>query len=488
MTDHEEAPSGGMPSANQITFNIKSSSDQKHVVTVADSMTVQQLKQKLSTGEYADVAAERQRLIYSGRVLKDPDTLASYNIKDGNTVHLVKGAPPSRPTPDNSASTASSGANGVPTNLAAGTGNDPLAGLTGARYAGFAQMPGADMFGADGGMGAPQSPEDLIRMLENPMFQSQMNEAMNNPQVIQMMQNNPMMRDQPMMREMLNNPEMRRMMMDPQVIRASLQMQGMMGGRGGNGGNASMPMPGVTDTTEGAQTQQQNQAQNPTSQPANPFAAMMGGGMGGGTGAGGNPYAAMFPGNMNPMNPPAAGTPTQNPATQTANTDTPDTRSSDTQPQQQQQQQQQHSNQQQQPNPFSALFGGAQPGSNPQQQNNNPFTQATQSLMQNPEMMRNMMNMMGMGGGGASGATADPSPQGTGSFNPMNFIGNPGMGGFGGQPSQPQDLRPPEEMYAEQIRQLNDMGFFEFERNVRALRMSGGRVEGAVELLLGGTV
>lgn len=40
----------------------------------------------------------------------------------------------------------------VPTNMAAGTANNPLAGLTGARYAGHMGLPGADMFGADGGV------------------------------------------------------------------------------------------------------------------------------------------------------------------------------------------------------------------------------------------------------------------------------------------------------------------------------------------------
>jgi len=40
----------------------------------------------------------------------------------------------------------------VPQNLSTGVGNDPLAALTGARYAGFQQMPGAGMFGPDGGV------------------------------------------------------------------------------------------------------------------------------------------------------------------------------------------------------------------------------------------------------------------------------------------------------------------------------------------------
>lgn len=142
-----------------ITFNVKSSSDAKYVLTVPLSLTVLDLKQKLAGSEYADIPPDRQRLIYSGRVLKDPDTLASYKIKEGNTVHLVKGAASNqRQNPANQGTSTASGtgstpaAAGVPNNIAAGTGNNPLAGLTGARYAGFAQLPGAGMFGPDGGV------------------------------------------------------------------------------------------------------------------------------------------------------------------------------------------------------------------------------------------------------------------------------------------------------------------------------------------------
>lgn len=146
-----------------ITFNVKSSSDAKYVLTVPLTLTVLDLKQKLSGSEYADIPPERQRLIYSGRVLKDPDTLASYKIKEGNTVHLVKGAASNqRQNPANQGSSTTQpstgstpAATGVPNNIAAGTGNNPLAGLTGARYAGFAQLPGAGMFGPDGGVCIP---------------------------------------------------------------------------------------------------------------------------------------------------------------------------------------------------------------------------------------------------------------------------------------------------------------------------------------------
>lgn len=152
MTD--DAPN---PDENPVTFNIKSSSDAKYVLTLPLTITVLDLKKKLSGSDYADIPTDRQRLIYSGRVLKDADTLSTYKIKEGNTVHLVKGAASNQRQNPSSANTSSAtgtpqGAAGVPSNLAAGTGRDPLAGLTGARYAGYTQMPNANMFGPDGGV------------------------------------------------------------------------------------------------------------------------------------------------------------------------------------------------------------------------------------------------------------------------------------------------------------------------------------------------
>jgi ubiquilin len=82
-----------------------------------------------------------------------------------------------------------------------------------------------------------------------------------------------------------------------------------------------------------------------------------------------------------------------------------------------------------------------------------------------PEMMRQAMQMMGGQGGDF-----------------RELFG--GAGGFGAGTPPPADNRPPEERYAEQLRQLNDMGFFDFDRNVEALRRSGGSVQGAIEQLL----
>ena len=141
-----------------ITFNVKAS-EAKYALTLPLSTTVLALKEKLSGEDYSKIPAHRQRLIYSGRVLKDGDTLAAYKVKQGNTVHLVKSAE-SNPAPNNTQSNAAGTSTTVPPvpQMAAGTGRDPLAALTGARYAGFAQMPNANMFGPDGGVSRKRLP------------------------------------------------------------------------------------------------------------------------------------------------------------------------------------------------------------------------------------------------------------------------------------------------------------------------------------------
>ncbi|EMC99098.1 hypothetical protein BAUCODRAFT_391251 [Baudoinia panamericana UAMH 10762] len=425
MADSTTATAGD-EDEQQITFNIKSSADAKYVVTLPVSATVGDLKQKLSTSEYANLPPERQRLIYSGRVLKDPDTIGSCKIKDGNTVHLVRGAESNqRQNPANQGGAAVPSAAGqppsnVPTNIAAGPGAaNPLAQLTGARYAGFHGLPGMDMFGADGGMGAPPNADQMLRMLEDPNFATQMNEAMNNPAVLDMLRNNPMIRDNPMARAAIENPEFRRMMLNPDMIRMQMQMQQAMGGGAGAG---AFPMPGATDTTQAAEGMDA-----PSTAGSNTT-----GGAATNAQAPANPFAALFPG-AGALGQGAGATGAQ-------------------------------ANQQ---NPFGSLFGAPQGD-----QQNNPIASMTQQMMQNPQLMQQMMGMMG---GGAGGAGA-----GQGGFNPWAAMGGAGSP----EPPQPADDRPPEVRYESQLRQLNDMGFYEFERNVQALRRSGGSVQGAVEHLL----
>lgn len=140
----------------QITFKVKTSSDSSHTITVPETCLVGDLKTMLSGPDYENIPVDRQRLIYSGRVMKNEEPLSTYKIKPGNTIHMVKSAQSNAAqNPAGSSSTTGSAAPtaaGVPTNMAAGTANNPLAALTGARYAGHLNLPDRGLFGVDGGV------------------------------------------------------------------------------------------------------------------------------------------------------------------------------------------------------------------------------------------------------------------------------------------------------------------------------------------------
>lgn len=336
---------------SSITITIKSSGDAKYEVSVDTSITVADLKKEIAA--QALVPAESQRLIYSGKVLKDADTVASYKIQSGHTVHMVKGATAKPPqaaaqTPTEPQNTAT-GSSGVPSNIAAGQGAfNPLADLTGARYAGYTQLPSASMFGPDGGMNsAMPDPDQLSDMMSNPQFQQSMQQMLSDPQMLDfMIQQNPQLRAMgPQAREMLLSPMFRQMLSNPQAMRSMMELNRLMGGGfGGAGGAGGFPAPGANPTLG------ENAAGDANT--------------GGNAASNANPFASMFPGGGAQMDP-------------------------------------------------FALFGGQ-----------------------------------------------------------------------GAVTQQPEDTRPPEERYASQLSQLNDMGFFDFDTNVAALRRSGGNVQGAIEYLL----
>eukprot|EP00878_Enallax_costatus_P013601 GHUV01014220.1.p1 GENE.GHUV01014220.1~~GHUV01014220.1.p1 ORF type:complete len:399 (+),score=155.20 GHUV01014220.1:1535-2731(+) len=110
----------------------------------------------------------------------------------------------------------------------------------------------------------------------------------------------------------------------------------------------------------------------------------------------------------------------------------------------------------------------------------------------NPAMLASMLSGLGGGGAGsgaaggaAGGAAAGPGLEGLlGMFqNMMQGGGMPGgMPGFG----VPAPVADPATAYATQIQQLQDMGFFDQEANIRALQATGGNVNAAVDRLLQG--
>ncbi|KAL7620187.1 hypothetical protein AAE478_009180 [Parahypoxylon ruwenzoriense] len=438
----------------QVTFKVKTSGDVQHTITMSESATVSDLKSKLAGPDFENIPIERQRLIYSGRVMKNDEPLSTYKIKPGNTIHLVKSAA-SNPTPAPASSSSSSSAPAapqVPTNMAAGTANNPLAGLTGARYAGLTNLPSADMFGPDGGMvGSMMDEEQLANMLNNPHVAQQMNEMMNNDAFIDMMiQSNPMLRNNPNAREIVRSPLFRQMMTNPDALRSAARLQRAFGGR--QAAQNAFPMPGVTDNTPGDASAggNNNNTSSTTNQNAgaqhNPFdpatwSNVQAPGAAGGNAA--NPFSAFF-------NPFAMGQAGQGPASPGANPATGGARTGSGGNNATQGQEASPQNPSSPPpNPFASLFGGAAPGGNSGAGTGaNPFGLAPMT----PEALQQMMQVLGMG-----------SPSGS---------------------PAPPDNRPPEERYAEQLRQLNEMGFYDFDRNIAALRRSGGSVQGAIEHLL----
>lgn len=376
---------------SEFKVTIKMAGDAKHEVSVTSTMTVLELKEKL--GSQLDVSVDRQRLIFSGKVLKDNDSLETYKIKEGQAIHLVKGAAKNNNTSgtasgENTNASSTPAPSVVPTNIETGPAAfDPLAGLTDARYAGYnIPMPTMDQlgFGADG----MQLPDEnrMEEMMQNPLFQESMRSMLNNPQMLDyMIEQSPQLKAMgPAARALLQSDYMKNMLTNPQAMKSMLEMQKAFGGAG----------------------------------------------MGGLGGAGAGPFGGF----------PAPGNPNEASSTATANTSTPDSTATSS------------VNPSAPANPFAALFGA---GAN-----------------------------SGASNGAAGAAGVPPNPF----ANPdlLNLLGS--MNGMGAGPSAPVDTRPPEEVYATQLRQLNDMGFFDFDRNIKALRRSGGSVEGAIELLFNGSV
>lgn len=331
-------------------------------------------------------------------------------------------------------------------------------------------------------MGPPPDEDSMLNMLENPQIQSSLNEALQNPAMIDMMiQQNPMLRDMgPGVRQMMQSPEFRRMLTDPAQIRQMMQMQRAMGlgGPGGAGGaGGAFPAPGVTNTTpeenrDAQNTDNNNAAAGGAGGAAAPQAPMMNPFMPAGLGAG-NPFAALFGGNANAgANPAGAGGAAGGDQSGAAageggggtssagNTGAGEGQNA--------------------PNPFGflnpAMFGGGAQG----QGGVNPFNPQQNPFLRDPQAMAQMMQAMGGAGAGA-GVGAGAGNAGGPDFNSLAAL----LGGGGGMGSPaPADNRPPEERYELQLGQLNDMGFTDFDRNVEALRRAGGSVNGALEYLL----
>ncbi|KAI8361771.1 hypothetical protein BD560DRAFT_484122 [Blakeslea trispora] len=216
-----------------IHVNIKSSSDKKFIITIETDKTVLDLKTAIA--EQTDVPTDKQRLIYSGRVLKDHDSLSDCKIGDGNTVHMVKGSQPAAkatPTTTPTANTPTTN-NTTSTNTTTTTPANPFAGLAG--MPADSQSNPFNMFGAGFGAGAMgnsfgMDPTMTNQMLQNPMFAQYMSSVLQNPAILDnIIQTNPQLASMgPEIRTMMQSAEFRQMLSNPDMIRQMASMASLV--------------------------------------------------------------------------------------------------------------------------------------------------------------------------------------------------------------------------------------------------------------------
>jgi len=195
----------------KIAVNVKCSTGDKFSLSVPLSISVLDFKKQIA--ELSKIPPEQQRVIYSGHVLKDTQTLENYNLKDGHTVHLVKGAAPPATTPP--ATTPS-----IPTATPTPSSQTPI----------FNPFEGFESFGSFGGGGGGGAMPSFQQMQEQMMRNPQvMRDIMNSP-IMQNVLNNPelirdMLMSNPQMREIIErNPDVGHILNDPQILRQTMEM------------------------------------------------------------------------------------------------------------------------------------------------------------------------------------------------------------------------------------------------------------------------
>ncbi|KAJ8771098.1 hypothetical protein K2173_023423 [Erythroxylum novogranatense] len=527
-----------------VTVNVRCSNGSKFSVRINLISTVEAFKVVLA--EKCDITPDSQRVIYKGRILKDDQTLESYGLEADQTVHLVRGIPPS--TSVNPAAPPNTGGANASPNDPHATGTAEGGSLGGSGF-GSSLFPGLGLsgLGGNGGMfgaGLPEFEQVQQQLTRNPNI---MREIMNMPLVQNLMNNPEIMRNlimnNPQMREIMDrNPELAHILNDPSTLRQTLEaarnpelMREMMR-------NTDRAMSNIESSPEGF-----NMLRRMYETVQEPFlnATTMAGNTGGDNA---NPFSALLgaqAGNQareGPTNPattnaetttgsPAPNTnPLPNPWTAgTGGVQTNTTRSvptGDARPQA--------------PTGLGALglpeldnMLGAVPdatlmtqlmqnpaisqmmqsllsnpqymnqvlGMNPQLRNVLDSNSQLREMMQNPEFLRQltspetMQQLLTVQQAFLSQLGRQQSPQeagqtgtGTGTTNNaglatlMNMFGGLGAGSLA-VPNRSN--APPEELYATQLTQLQEMGFFDTQENLRALIATAGNVHAAVERLLG---
>lgn len=533
----EGIESSNAEGAESVTVNVRCSNGTKFSVQVTLESSVESFKSVLE--QNCEIPAGQQRLIYKGRILKDNQTLKSYGLEADHTVHLVRGFVPATSTPPTTAPTRA-----TTTPPVTGAAGSTEGGTTGGTGLGTSPFPGLNLSGLGGNGGLPELEQMQQQLTQNP---NMMREIMDLP-LVQNLLNNPdvmrnMMMNNPQMRDIIDrNPELAHMLNDPAILRQTMEaarnpelMREMMR-------NTDRAMSNIESSPEGfnmlrrmyenvqepflnATTMGGGDTGNDLN--SNPFAALLGGQThaqaANPTTTGGDATGSPAP-NTNPLpNPWAAGGGGGNQTNATGTNLGGIGRA---------------------PLPggglgglggvpgLEGLFGGATPdpnsmsqlmqnpavsqmmqsllsnpqymnqilGMNPQMRNMVESNPQLREMMQNPDFIRQMTSpetmqqMMALQQslfsgrqpparepGQTGGPTGGPDNMGLDML--MNMFGGLGTGGGFTMPNTSNV--PPEELYATQLAQLQEMGFFDTRENLQALTATAGNVHAAVERLLG---
>ncbi|KAL5713831.1 hypothetical protein ACHQM5_015873 [Ranunculus cassubicifolius] len=521
----------------EVTINVRCSNNTKFPVKISLQSTVSGFKTIIA--QNCDVPAENQRLIYKGRILKDDQTLESYSLEAEHTVHMVRGLPPTSAT--------TGGTNtGVPNSGAGatrGVSSTEGGGLGGAGLGSLFPGLGANPLGGNGGSGGlfgagiPEFEQMQQQLTQNP---NMMREIMNMP-AIQNLVNNPdimrnMIMSNPQMRDIIDrNPELAHILNDPNTLRQTLEaarnpelMREMMR-------NTDRAMSNIESSPEGFNMLRRmyETVQEPflnattlsgetgNDAGANPFAALLGNQVGSQvnrstpTNTGSETTTGSPVPNTNPLPNPwsgraAGGAPTNATTRSTPATDAraagiaglgglglPDLFGGGIQdPSQLAQMMQNPAVTQMMQNPavtqmMQSLLSNPQAmnqliGLNPQLRSMMDSNPDLLRQLSNPETMQQVMNLQQslFSGLGRQQPTTEGGPTvgGTGTGANMDLLMNMFSGLGAGAPASNV---PPEQLYATQLTQLQEMGFYDTQENIRALSATAGNVHAAVERLLG---
>uniref|UniRef100_A0A0R3RZ34 Ubiquitin-like domain-containing protein n=1 Tax=Elaeophora elaphi TaxID=1147741 RepID=A0A0R3RZ34_9BILA len=172
---------------NKINLKVKTTTE-GYDITVPEKATVLKVKAVLSAK--INQPPEKLCLIFSGKILKDHETLAKLSIKDGMAIHLVirnAQRPSTAGTPSGTGTTSN-----------AAMGGNPISGALG-----MAQH-------------MMQNPEAIREMTNSPIVQS----LLNNPDIIRSL-----IADNPQIQQVIeSNPELGHLLNDPEVIRQTIEM------------------------------------------------------------------------------------------------------------------------------------------------------------------------------------------------------------------------------------------------------------------------